>query len=99
MWVILLEGFYCYLAQVFFPRFEKNKRFLLVYLDQFRWLFKIMWRIKRGRPPSTALDLRPAFPVIKLTIGLYLPNVGLMLAQCRRRWTNNKVTLGECIRY
>ena len=58
-----------------------------------------MWRKKRGRPPSPALDLRPAFPVIKLAIGLYLPNVGLMLVQCRRRWTNNKVTLGECLRY
>ena len=44
-----------------------------------------MWRKKRGRPPSPSLDLRPAFPVIKLTIGLYLPNVGLMLAQCRER--------------
>ena len=54
-----------------------------------------MWRKKRGRPPPPALDLRPAFPVIKLTIGLYLPNVGLMLAQCRGRGTNNKVTLGE----
>ena len=58
-----------------------------------------MWRKKRGRPPSPALDLRLACPVIKLTSGLYLPNVGLMLAQCRRQWTNNKVTLGECLRY
>ena len=74
--------------------FEKNKRggvggqpssFLLVYLGQFRWLFKIMWRKKRDRPPCPALDPRPAFPVIRLTIGLYLPNVGLMLAQCRER--------------
>ena len=44
-----------------------------------------MWRKKRGRPPCPALDPRPAFPVIRLSIGLYLPNVGLMLAQCRER--------------
>ena len=42
-----------------------------------------MWQKKRGRPPSPALDLRPAFPVIKLAIGLYLPNVGLMLTIIR----------------
>ena len=44
-----------------------------------------MWRKKRGRPPSPAPDQLAEFPVIKLTIGLYLPNVGLMLAQCRER--------------
>ena len=44
-------------------------------------------------PPGPAADIS----VIKLTIDL--PNVGLMLAQCRRRWTNNKVTLGKCLRY
>ena len=77
----------------------RSLSFWLVYLGQFRWLFKIMWRKKRGRPPSPALDRRPAFPVIKLTIGLHLPNVGLLFAQCRRRWTNNKVTLGVCLRY
>ena len=55
-----------------------------------------MCRKKRGRPPPSpgpAADI----PRTKLTIDL--PNVGLMLAQCRRRWTNNKVTLGECLRY
>ena len=55
-----------------------------------------MCRKKRGRPPPR-LDLRPTFPVIQLTIDL--PNAGLMSAQCRRRWTNNEVTLGKCLRY
>ena len=51
-----------------------------------------MWQKKRGRPPSPRPG--PAAGIFR-----HLPNGGLMLAQCRRRWTSNKVTLGECLRY
>ena len=105
MWVIY-ESFYCYLAQVVFQDLKKNVGGVGLGAGPkvFCWYAKanlggFLKNVSKKTGPSTLprLDLQPAFPVIRLTI--HLPNVGLMLAQCCRRLTNNKVTLGKCFRY